>query len=163
MIDLAGAEQGQGIDHANLARHRDFRCAGVARGGEQRVAGQRRIRGVQNDRLAALRVSARGGGVHQRGRSACRQFLHHFQRDHLAGNLGEAFHPAAYVQETFGVDLDDIAGAVPARAQFRSRRLQIARLFKAVITAHHVRAFDMQHAAVIYAGYGNQLRLKSRQ
>ncbi|MCY1464799.1 hypothetical protein D9M71_828680 [compost metagenome] len=84
-------------------------------------------------------------------RGAGGDLLDHFQRDHLAGQLGEALEAAADVQEAVGVELDDVAGGVPAGAAGR-RRLDDAGLVEQQVALHQVRSLHVQRAAVVDAG-----------
>ena len=61
-------------------------------------------------------------------RGSYREFFHHFQANHFAGNFGEAFDPADDLDETFVIELNDIASFIPAFAGIGSGRLQHTRL-----------------------------------
>ena len=88
----------------------------------------------------------------------CGAILHHRQRHHLAANLRKPLHPAKDADEPVSVDVDDIAGIMPAINQL----LDGAGVGRAKIAQHDVRPADMQAPALRHALHRHELRLHAR-
>ena len=103
--------------------------------------------GDEHQLLAALRV----GHGHDRmllvGPELRHEIFDGAKRHHLARDLREAFRAPLDRHEALGIELDDVAGVVPAV----SRRLEHAWLFSAQVSEHHVRAVDEEPAARVDA------------
>ena len=93
------------------------------------------------------------------GRGAQRDGFDRFQRYHFARYFGKALDPSEYAHKAIGVDLDHVAGVVPAV----NRRLQHAGLVEQVIALHHVRAAHAEQAALGNARHRFQSGFQTRQ
>src|SRR6202167_5617405 len=77
--------------------------------------------------------------------------FHRLERDHLAGNLGEALDATPDVNEIVPVYFDDVACRVPSVAD-RLGRLNDAGPVVEQVTLHDVRSLDVQRPAVLDTG-----------
>ncbi len=82
--------------------------------------------------------------------------LDDLERDHLSGDFGEALHASADVDESFRVDVNDVARAVPTFAD-RTRRLNDTGLVMQEIALHDVGTLHVQDTATVDPGYGLEL------
>ena len=87
-----------------------------------------------------------GGGI----------FFDHFERNHLACNLGEALDAPQNGHKAALIQINDVAGGIPARAT-RRWRLDYARVVVQQIAFHHVWPLDVQRTAALNARHGLQL------
>ena len=122
--------------------------SGLARRGRKRRAVGVGAFGDEHQLLAALRV---GHGRRPRacssGQTLRDEILDGAERHHLTRDLREALRAPLDRHESLGIDVDDVAGVVPAV----SRRLEHAGLLGAQVAEHHVRAADEEPAAVVDA------------
>ena len=115
---------------------RALAAAPVAQGRQGRVL----LLGHQDELLALARVRQADHGVQAVGPEAAGQGLDGGEGDHLAGDLGEALGPAEDPDVALGVDVDDVAGVVPALR----RRLELPRLLGPEVAEHDVGAGDRE-------------------
>ena len=162
VVQLAGAKLGQLVYHPQVARHAEVghprRGDGPAHLGQQ----QPRLVGHGDKFLPFLRVGQR----HHRHfaflamlRERARQcVLHRREADHLATHLGKALGPAPDPEVAVGIDVDDVAGVVPA-AERLERRVGVG----VEVALHDVRAADEKAAGIRHAVDRLDLPLNARQ
>ena len=80
-------------------------------------------------------------------------FFNRRERHHFTGDLGEAFGTATDMYVAFGIDVNNIAGVVPAFTQLTHRRYKFAGLIMQQIPQHDVWSLYVQAATVVHAGH----------
>ena len=118
---------------------------------QQATARKAGIGGKQHGGLAAEILHVEHRRVMEIRRRFTGDMLNHVEGHHLAGDLGETLHAPGNRDQTVVIDIDDVAGVVPAFADRGLRRLDHPWILVAVIAQHQVGPAYMQHAAAVDA------------
>ena len=144
IVGLSRTQHGKFVDVKDLPRDHHVRSTVLLQAFRNLATVEIRASGDQNELFAALLIRQREQGVVETRKSLGQDCFDGGKGNHLTGYFGESLGAANNRDEAEIVDVDDVAGIVPAIG----RRFENAGIVGAQIAEHHIGALYNETAAL---------------